>query len=330
MITAKHIAGATAFEQLADKWDVIADQGITDTPFQTMAYQQIWWTHLGEGDLHTIAVEQDGSLIAVACLNVRGDVVTFNASKEETDYLDIIVTEADAAAAWEAIFDCLCSDAFPTWQTLDLYNIPAASPSRDLIATEATKRGFSFATERAEVCPVIPLTGDFDTYLSQIDKKQRHEIRRKMRRAKGAEAEVVIIDESHDLTQAIDDFLDLLQKSTQEKNSWLNEARTAVFHDTAKVALAANTLQLMFIEVDGRRAAALFNFAYKGRTWVYNSGLDPNAFGRLSLGVVLSAAAIETATQLGHDSFDFLRGDETYKYRFGAKDTEIYRLIVTK
>ena len=92
--------------------------------------------------------------------------------------------------------------------------------------------------------------------------------------------------------------------------------------------MADGTLQLMFIEVDGRRAAALFNFVYKGRTWVYNSGLDPDAFGRLSLGVVLSAAAIETATQLGFHSFDFLRGDETYKYRFGAKDTEIFRLMI--
>lgn len=328
MITAKHIVGTDVFKQLDESWDVIANQGITDTPFQYKSYQQIWWTHLGEGELHTIVVQNDDEVIAIAPLNLRGDVITFNASKEETDYLDIIVAEENAAVAWQAIFDCLCGDDFPAWNALDLYNIPAESVSRDIVATQAAQRGFSFATERAEVCPVIPLTGSFDEYLGQIDKKQRHEIRRKMRRAKGAEAEVVTIDASHDLTQAVNDFLKLLQSSTHDKNDWLNEARTATFHETAKAALAAGTLQLMFIEVDGQRAAALFNFVYKGRTWVYNSGLNPNAFGRLSLGVVLSAAAIQTATELGHHSFDFLRGDETYKYRFGAKDTEIFRLMI--
>ena len=94
--------------------------------------------------------------------------------------------------------------------------------------------------------------------------------------------------------------------------------------------MKAGTLQLMFMEVDGSKAATLFNFDYNGRIWVYNSGLDPAAFGQLSLGVVLTAKAIEWATENGRSEFDFLRGNETYKYRFGAKDTEIYRITLKK
>jgi len=62
------------------------------------------------------------------------------------------------------------------------------------------------------------------------------------------------------------------------------------------------------------------------RIWVYNSGLDPAAFAALSPGVVLTAAAIERAIAAGRAEFDFLRGNEEYKYRFGAADTHIYRL----
>jgi CelD/BcsL family acetyltransferase involved in cellulose biosynthesis len=50
----------------------------------------------------------------------------------------------------------------------------------------------------------------------------------------------------------------------------------------------------------------------------------------LSLGVVLTAKAIEHAIENGRSTFDFLRGNETYKYRFGAKDTEIYRLAISR
>ncbi len=48
---------------------------------------------------------------------------------------------------------------------------------------EAEKRGWTFTQERTYHVPSIPLAGDFETYLAGIDKKQRHEIRRKMRRA---------------------------------------------------------------------------------------------------------------------------------------------------
>jgi CelD/BcsL family acetyltransferase involved in cellulose biosynthesis len=41
--------------------------------------------------------------------------------------------------------------------------------------------------------------------------------------------------------------------------------------------------------------------------------------------VVITAKAIELAIENGRTTFDFLRGNETYKYRFGAKDTKIYR-----
>ncbi len=330
MIRAKLISGDASFEQLAADWDNLAQGGMTDTPFQRLGYQQGWWQHLGEGKLYTVAVCDSSELIGIGCFNLRGERVVFNASKEETDYLDVICSAENAETVWNAIFDCLCSAEFPAWNCLDFYNIPATSPSRAIVEAQAADRGFSFASERAEVCPIIPLPETFDDYLDTLDKKQRHEIRRKLRRANGAEAELHIVGADDDLHAEVDAFLELLVKSTPEKGEWLNEARTQAFHDIAQFAQDAGMLQLMFIEVEGQKAAALFNFDYNGRTWVYNSGLDPDAFGRLSLGVVLSAQAIEKAIELGHDSFDFLRGDENYKYRFGAKDSEIFRLLIEK
>jgi len=151
-----------------------------------------------------------------------------------------------------------------------------------------------------------------------------------MRRADAAGVQLVKVTPDDDIKAAVDDFLDLLQKSTFEKREWLTEGRRAVFNDAAAAAQKAGTLQLLFLEVEGRKAAALFNFEYNGRIWVYNSGLDPDAFGNLSLGVVLTAKAIECAIENKNQTFDFLRGNETYKYRFGAKDTHIYREIIRK
>ena len=55
-----------------------------------------------------------------------------------------------------------------------------------------------------------------------------------------------------------------------------------------------------------------------GRTFsAYQSGWDPE-FGAQSLGSVLVDTAIEMSSQDGVETFDFLRGTEPYKYRFGA------------
>lgn len=332
MIT-QTLAGPEAFSQLANEWDNLAAQGITNTPFQTAAYQESWWRHLHPADssLHTITVRQDDNeLIALACLYLHDGGLHFNGCVEETDYLDLIVSAQHAEAGWTAVLDAICQPDFPTWHTAALCNIPADSHSRLILAQLASKHNLAYQEEVAEVCPIIPLPDSFEAYLNQIDSKQRREIKRKLRRANGAEAKLIIIEPEDDLEQAVNDFLDLLQKSTFEKKEWLNEGRRAVFHETAQAARDAGTLQLLFVEVEGVRAATLFNFDYNGRIWVYNSGLDPAAFGALSLGVVLTAKAIEWAAENGRSTFDFLRGDEEYKYRFGAKDTEIYKITLTK
>jgi CelD/BcsL family acetyltransferase involved in cellulose biosynthesis len=323
------INGSDAFTVLSDEWDHLAQRGITDTPFQTLAYQKAWWTHLHpeNGRLHTITVRNEQKeLLAIACLYHLEGALYFNGCVEETDYLDLIVSGDHAESAWQAILDCLCSPNFPEWHSIDLCNIPEASPSRTILAQEAQRRGFLFNEQVNEVCPVIPLADTFDGYLESIDSKQRREINRKLRRAQGADAQLVVVGPDDDVDTAVSDFLDLLQKSTFEKRDWLNDGRRAVFYDAARAAQKAGTLNLLFIEVRGKKAAGLFNFDYKDRIWVYNSGLDPALFGALSLGVVITAKAIENAIENGRKTFDFLRGNETYKYRFGAEDTTIYRI----
>ena len=324
------LVGDGAFEALAGEWDALAARGMTDTPFQTWAYQRAWWAHLRPPDatLLTVAVrDEDGQLAAIGCFFHRDGTLHFNGCIEETDYLDLIAPNERAERAWSAVLDCL-ETAEPAWTALDLCNVPAASPTRAVLRALAEKRGHAFDEEQIEVCPTIDLPATFDAYLESLDSKQRRELSRKLRRAEAAELTTTVVGPDDDVDAAVERFLELLQMSTFEKRDWLNEGRRAVFHDVARAAQAAGTLQLLFCGIEGRAAAALFNFDYRDRIWVYNSGLDPSAFAALSPGVILTAAAIERAIALGRAEFDFLRGDEEYKYRFGATDRPIYRLHV--
>lgn len=331
---AQIMSGEALFDELADDWDELVTRAMTDTPFQKLAYQRSWWKNLHppDGKLNSVVVRNvDGSLAAIACLYHADDgTLRFNGCVEETDYLDLIATAQDARESWEVIFSCLLSEEFPEWRHLDLCNVPKTSPTRTVLPEIANQYGFTVVESIIEVCPIIELPDSFETYLEGLDSKQRREVKRKLRRANGADAQLHIVDQGEDLTAAVEDFLALLQKSTFEKRDWLNDGRRALFHETAEAAQQEGTLQLMFLEVDGQKAATLFNFDYLGRIWVYNSGLDPDLFSALSPGVVITAKAIELAIENGREEFDFLRGDEAYKYRFGAKDTDIFRLQIVR
>lgn len=327
------IEGPAAFTQLAAEWDELAGRGMTNTPFQTLAYQQAWWTHLHpeQGALYTITSRtDDGQLRGIACLYHHDGALHFNGCVEETDYLDLIATAEDAPEVWAEILDCLEASDLPAWHAIDLCNIPEASATRRALPALAESRGYQVTESVMEVCPVIQLPDTFEAYLDSLDSKQRREISRKLRRAEGADVVTSVVGPDEDLHAAVDEFLELLQSSTFDKRDWLNEGRRAVFHEVAAAAQEAGTLQLMFSAVDGERAAGLFNFDHDSRIWVYNSGLDPAQYGALSLGVVLTASAIDHAIELGRESFDFMRGDEEYKYRFGAQDTQVYRLTLAK
>ena len=231
--------GEGAFDALAAEWDALAGRGMTDTPFQTLAYQRAWWTHLhppGSTLLTVAARDEAGTLAAIGCFFALDGTLRFNGCVEETDYLDLIAPAEAAEAAWAEALSCLESVTSPEWTSLELCNVPAASPTRTILPALAAQRSYDLHEEQAEVCPTITLPNSFDAYLESLDSKQRREVSRKLRRAEGADLTTTAVGPDDDVDAAVAQFLDLLQSSTFEKRDWLNEGRRAVFHDVARAA----------------------------------------------------------------------------------------------
>jgi CelD/BcsL family acetyltransferase involved in cellulose biosynthesis len=88
-------------------------------------------------------------------------------------------------------------------------------------------------------------------------------------------------------------------------------------------------LELAFLELGGRKAAAFFNFTFGNRVWVYNSGMDPQ-YAQYSPGWVLLAMLIRRAIEKGCQAFDFMRGDEPYKFQWGGIGETIVRLVIRR
>ena len=91
----------------------------------------------------------------------------------------------------------------------------------------------------------------------------------------------------------------------------------------------AGALRLTFLTVGGRRIAAGIHFETADGYLYYNAGVDPDARD-LSPGVVMIHRYVERAIATGRHRMDFLRGDEPYKYDWGAEDEPIQRLLVRR
>jgi CelD/BcsL family acetyltransferase involved in cellulose biosynthesis len=179
-----------------------------------------------------------------------------------------------------------------------------------------------------EVCPVITLPESFEAHLAQMDKKQRHELRRKLRRAETATMDWYIVDDSHELTAETELFLQLMASANPDKAKFLqNPAHVAFFQRIVPMFYTLGWLQLAILRVEDVPAAAYLNFVYNHEVGVYNSGLNLEVGAAFSPGIVLLAYLIESAIQRGYRRFDFLRGDEEYKYRIGGRDEILYRMV---
>jgi len=86
---------------------------------------------------------------------------------------------------------------------------------------------------------------------------------------------------------------------------------------------------MSFLSIGGRRIAAGIHFETDEGYLYYNAGVDPHAFD-LSPGILLVYSLIARALAAGVSRLDFLRGNESYKYAWGAVDEPVQRLLVRR
>ncbi len=332
----------SGFEALAGEWNRLVERGVSNVPFLRLEYQRSWWANRGGGEwpdgqlLIATGRDESGALIGIAPLffvehNRDGQpALLFVGSIEISDYLDLIVAPQHVAPFAAALLEALAPEkdtqGLPPWRVLDLYNIPQTSPGSQALLDAAAARGWQAARSPLQPCPVIPLPADWESYLAGIDKKQRHEIRRKLRRAEANNPPIAwhIVGPPADIEAEIGRFMEMMAHDPA-KARFLTETMRSQFHDSVRAAHEHGWLQMAFLTVEGQPAAGYLNFDYGNRLWIYNSALDP-AYNYLSSGWVLLSYLIQWAIEHGRRELDFMRGDEDYKFKFGGRPRQIYRV----
>jgi CelD/BcsL family acetyltransferase involved in cellulose biosynthesis len=325
----------------AEEWNTLLNFSASHVPFLRHEYLTTWWKHMGgdewdSGELHiVIARQEDGNLAGIAPLFFTHNLddepaLMFLGSIEISDYLDVIARPEDLEPFTQAMFEHLGGTDAPGWEILDLYNISHESPTLPALASAAETLGWRFEQEKIQPCPHIPLSDDWDAYLASMNKKYRRDLTRKMRRMENhfIPASWRIVENGDSLDSELDTFFAMMVQDAQ-KRAFLTDAMETQMRAIVHTASQGGWLLFAFLEVGGKPAASQLNFDYENRIYSYNSAIAMD-FYDLSPGQVLLGHLLNWSIDQGRDEFDFMRGDEGYKYRFGAVDRFVMRAAVRR
>lgn len=312
-------------DAIASLWGRLLDAQPWSSIFLTPAWQQTWWTQFGEtaGALRLLTVGPAAQPLGIAPMVEDGETLTFIGGTDVFDYHDFI---GGSPAFFHELVECI--EPMP-WRRMELPSIVAFSPTLEHLPALLRERGFSVEVEQEDVVPGVVLPTTWEEFLAGLRKKDRHELRRKLRRLEEAGEYRLVETTQETVEQDVELFHDVMKESREEKREFLGPEREEFFRRIVERTLTDGQLRLQRLEVDGEPIAAIMAFDHEGRRLLYNSGFR-HAYGHLSAGLMLKALSIKDAIERGLTYFDFLRGPEPYKYHLGGRDIALYRLVVTR
>jgi CelD/BcsL family acetyltransferase involved in cellulose biosynthesis len=304
MLEVDCIDTTAALEALRDEWAELWERCPAATPFQSPEWLLPYWEILGTGRPAVLTIRKGTRLAGLAPLYVDRDGTIRLIGSGITDYQDILAEPEIAAAVAAILFDRLAGRPF------DFQDLPPTSP----LLTPGTA-----GVPISAVCPVLVLDSP------GIPRSTRYNTRRSRARLAAA-GDLSLVVAGPDTLQQCLDALFALHTARWNSAGVLGDDAVREFHRRAAAGfLRRGWLRLHVLRWKGRIGAVIHGFAARRRAYLYLGGFDPD-LARFSPGAVVMADAIDYAFRQGEVEVDFLRGDEPYKYAWGARDRPLYRL----
>jgi CelD/BcsL family acetyltransferase involved in cellulose biosynthesis len=314
-------------------WRELVDADPSGTFFHTPEYLKLYWEEFGERPEHLLlafAEDEDATQIGAVAFERIGGTLRFLGGTEVTDYMGPVGRPDRRDDVSSGLWTALAGR--DDWTDADLRGLPEDRPWLGSLAEAAASRGLAteITDDQNGVAPLLALPGSWDAYLEALPAKLRHEIKRKAHKLEAEAGPVRTVTATPDTLGALlDRFVELHRMSEGPKGVFMQPGMEIFFRRLGESFGPSGVFRLTFIEVAGQLAAGTIGFAFGGTFCLYNSAFD-REWGNLAPGMVLVGEDIRLAIDEGCEAFDLLKGDYSYKYRFGAVPRAVKRLVVTR
>jgi CelD/BcsL family acetyltransferase involved in cellulose biosynthesis len=331
-MTAEALTDLEAIGAVEERWRELAVE--RGNAFVTPEWFRCWWRHYGGDSTPFVVVDRaEGGVRGVMPLALPSSGrprVCRLAGANLGDHFHPVARPEDeiavAAAAGEAL-----AEAPAPWSVIGLDHVELERPWLPALAEATGVRTRSFVRAPAPL-PRIDLSrhADWDAYLASRSSNLRQQVRRFERRlAKDHEVRLRRTESPGELQADLGTVFDLHDRRWEGQTSLSSETARAFHGDFAAAALERGWLRLWVLEVDGEPIAAWYGWRLGDRYAYYNSGFDPE-HSALRPGLLLLAGVIRAALEEGAGEFDFLLGDESYKFRFAEDSRTVHNATVAR
>ena len=318
-----------SYQRAEKQWLELLTTSSVDSMFITPQWLKVWWDQFGDGaEMFLLCLENQDGIEGIAPLSRRNGTISFIGSQDVCDYDDFPISPGAELRFYNALVDHLEEEE---WDTIELPSLIENSPTLAYLPDIARTHGYHVEVDEEDVSPGVVLPDSWDDYLGLLSKKDRHELRRKLRRLDSVGGGFCYygLSDPEEIENCLDDFFSLMKSSKEVKRRFLTESRETFFRNIARETASTGVFRLFFMEINGERVATAMCFDYGRARMLYNSGFNP-AYRAYSVGLLLKALCLGDAIKEGKQYFDFLRGSEPYKYDLGGQNRTVYHMVVKR
>lgn len=295
--------------------------------FVLPAWLKTWWSNFGSGfELYLGVARSADSIIGIAPMLLHDKTASIMGGRDVCDYLDFIVAPGSEADFFAALLADLKSLGIAQ---LDLGPLRPDSVAYTQFLPMLKAQQYPVSCQEEDVSVEMSLPASWDAYFESLDTKERHELRRKLRKLFAAgKISYRWLKTQGEINASMDTFLKLFALSQEEKAGFMTSGMESFFRSLAASLSEVGLMRLGVLELDAVPLAMVVGFDYGDAFYLYNSACDPR-YNYLSAGLLSKALCIKESIEQGKQRYDFLKGNEGYKYHLGGKAITLYRCQAT-
>ena len=289
------------------------------SPFVLPGWMRAWQEVFApQAELWIRSFQKGEEVVGVAPLLVENRTARLIGGPDVCDHLDLAAAGSRTVEFSRALLDYARIEGI---ERLELNPLRPDSAVMKVLAPVAREKGYAVSIGEDDLLFEVELPGSWDEYLQILTGKQRHEVRRKLRRLENsAAAGFRVLEAPEAVRAAMDDFFVLFRQNREDKAAFMSGRMEAYFRRLAEYVPG---MRIGFLDVDGAPAAGVLCCDHEGTRYLYNSGYD-HRLAQLSVGLLCKVFSIRESMARGLKRYDFLKGNEIYKRQLGGKPVPIY------
>jgi CelD/BcsL family acetyltransferase involved in cellulose biosynthesis len=313
-------------------WEVLFTRDDRATPFSSPGWARAWWPHWAGDARALVLVAYDGEdpvALAPFFLVRRGPLrLLRGVGTIVGNYWDVLARPDVRGPATRAVVHAL-SDHRRAWDALVLDRLPEGS-----VAEQAVLASNLPLRRRRPIAAVArELPDSFDAFLASLPRKRRSKLRKHLRRIDEGDLERHQVSDPAALPAAIERWQALRAAWWRERGEdMLAEHGSERFREfmlaAARELVPAGLMVVHELRLDGEVVGVSVDLQDERTFYYWLHGFDP-AIRALGPGTIHICASIRDSIEAGRRCYDFMVGQEPYKYEYGASDRHQPCLVIS-